>query len=227
MDLKDLFNTNKILEKLSGFYQKEYDPTTYNDINLESLLVYGIYVLKKKDLEISEENVYVQTFLLFPQKFSLLHFYFFPNIVQLNQTWFRCRSNKNFITGNSSVGFNLTRLGLEEAKKVERILNQSIREEEIRTTELIPSEKAIIDSFKTHQSFLKFQDIKDIEISELDFCLLIKVRQTASHLLFNTRFSELKQIFEEYKEEKLIQFLERLKEHFIYFFTIREEKSNI
>ena len=59
LDLKKLFNTKKILEKLSKYYQKDYDPAIYKDISLESLLVYGVYVLNKKNLDVSEENIFV------------------------------------------------------------------------------------------------------------------------------------------------------------------------
>ena len=227
MDLKKLFNSEKILEKLSKFYQKDYEPAIYKDISLESLLVYGIYVLKKKNLDVSEENIFVQTYLLFPQRYSLPNYPFFPNIVQLNQSWFRCRSNKNFITGNSSVGFNLTKNGLKEARKVENLLKKSIKVEEIRSEGLIPSEITIINSFKTHPSFLEFQEKKDLKISELEFCLLIKVRQTASHTLFDTRFLELEQIFKEHNEEELLIFLQKLKKEFNYFFIPIEEKSSM
>jgi len=227
LDLRDIFNGKKILNKLSNFYYKEYKSVIYKDINLESLLVYGIYVLKKNNLEISEENVYIQTFLLFPKRFSLINFPFFPNILQLNQSWFRCRSNKNFITGNFSEGFKLTRLGLREAKKVENMINESNDKEEIKENSLIPSDLMIINSFKTHQSYLDFQETKDLNISELEFCLLIKVRQTASHSLFDTRFLELEQIFTEHNEEELSIFLQELKKEFNYFFIPSEEKTSM
>jgi hypothetical protein len=227
LDLRDIFDGKKILNKLSDFYYKKYEPAIYKDINLESLLVYGIYILKKNNIDISEENVYIQTFLLFPKRFSLINFPFFPNILQLNQSWFRSRSNKNFITGNFSEGFKLTRLGLREAKKVESMINEPKTEEGIRADVLIPSDKILIDLFKTHQGFLKFQETKEINISELEFCLLIKVRQTASHTLFNSRFLELEQIFTDHNEEELSIFLQELKKEFNYFFISVEENSSL
>ncbi|GAH17821.1 unnamed protein product, partial [marine sediment metagenome] len=102
------------------------------------------------------------------------------------------------------AGFNLTRIGLKEAKKVEKMITKQDNKEEEKADNLISSDKILIDSFKTHQSFLKFQMTKEINISELKFCLLIKVRQTASHTLFNSRFLELPRIFEEYKEDELL-----------------------
>ena len=69
---------------------------------------------------------------------------------------------------------------------------------------------------------MDYLDKGKAQISELEFCLLIKVRQTASFKLFVARYSELIQIFEENKEERLIVFLKDLKEHFLYFFTSRE-----
>ncbi|MFW9970563.1 MAG: hypothetical protein ACFFDF_10205 [Candidatus Odinarchaeota archaeon] len=222
MSFKDLFNQKRILEKLSKFYQKEFDPEIYKLINLESLLTFGINMLSYKSLEITEENAYIQTFLLFPQRFALTGFPFFPNIFQLNQTWFRCRSNKHFITGSSDIGFKLTRLGVKEARKVENMLLKSKLKID-NSTDLIPSDKLIIESFKNHDSFLDYLGEGKIQISELDFCLLIKVRQTASSNLFEARFSELIQIFEESKEEQLINFLRDLKEHFHYFFDPKGE----
>ncbi len=224
MNLNDLFNQKKILEKLSKFYQKEFDPEIYKVINLESLLTFGIHTLTQRNLEITEESTYVQTFLLFPQRFALNNFSFFPNIAQLNQTWFRCRSNKRFITGRLDRGFKLTRLGEKEAKKVENMLLKSNIKLD-NSTDLIPSDKLILESFKSHDSFLDYLNEGKIQMSELSFCLLIKVRQTASHKLFGARYSELLQIFEENKEEQLIDFLRGLKKHFNYFFAPQVEKS--
>ncbi|MFW9773071.1 MAG: hypothetical protein ACFFEO_13030 [Candidatus Thorarchaeota archaeon] len=62
----------------------------------------------------------------------------------------------------------------------------------------------IIDSFKTHSSFISYQENREIDISELDFCLLINVRQIASQSLFNSRFLELRQVFEESKVDILV-----------------------
>lgn len=90
----------------------------------------------------------------------------------------------------------------------------SISKKKIRTTETIPGDRALIELFKKNQSFIDFQEKKELNLSEVDFCLLIKVRQTASHTLFKTKFLELTQVFEEYQEEELLLFLKELKKKF-------------
>lgn len=227
MQLDKVFNNQKIREKLSKFDLEEFNPEVYTKINLDSLLVYGIFTLENKGIEVSEENIYVQTYLLFPHRYSLPSFFFFPNAARLNKSWLRCRSDKNLITGTSSTGFKLTKLGLTEANNVEKILKKSNVDEESRTSDSIPGDRALIELFKKEKSFLEYKTSKNVVLSELEFCLLIKVRQTASNTLFETRFAELKTLFEEYKERDLLLFLTELKKKFSYFFIPREQKRSM
>ena len=217
----------KIHEKLSKFHIEEFNPEVYKKINLDSLLVYGICTLQKKKLPITEENIYVQTYILFPYRYSLPSFIFFPNAARLNKSWLRCRSDKSFITGKSSLGFNLTKLGYNEARKVEDILKSTFIQDSKTDDKRVLGERAVIQKFKEQNSFNEFLKANKIILSEIEFCLLVNTRQTASHTIFNTRFAELNNIFEENNELELLDFLNKLKNKFYYFFTSSKERASM
>lgn len=92
----------------------------------EKLVVYTIHFLKINNVPLTFNNICIATFKLFPEKFYFSEeFKEFPHIEMLNRTILHLRPvERNYASGSVKTDYELTALGEEIAKQVERDTQQ-------------------------------------------------------------------------------------------------------
>lgn len=103
--------------------EKIFNPKIYKNIPYDDLLIFALYSATQKGLDANFENLVVECYTLFPERFGLPGFIGkYPDSAQVEKSWLRCRTDKNLITGNKAQGFELTARGLETVQKTQKKL---------------------------------------------------------------------------------------------------------
>lgn len=116
-------NLKDIVLKLKRFPLKSYE-----NLDLDRLVIYVLFVLEKKKVPLYFDFICVGLFKLFPYKFSLATFTQYPDAYRINNAIRRTtgalsdQNKKRWATGTPEHGFYLTDTGREIAKQVERLL---------------------------------------------------------------------------------------------------------
>ena len=75
-----------------------FAPELYQDISLNDLVMYAVYVLAESKNEINAEEIVAACFLLFPSRFHLRGYPQWPDSTVVNKRWLDCR-DRGYITG--------------------------------------------------------------------------------------------------------------------------------
>lgn len=189
-----------------------YDPTIYKNIPYDDLLMAALYSLVEKKIESNFENLVVECFILFPQRFGLPGYYNkYPDSSQVEKSWLRCRTDKGLITGNKAHGFQITTAGLEVVQKTQKILGKKFLnpkeflaikgDRRTRTGRLVMQ----LEKNKIYQNFIKNGD--KIEISDYDFCDLIYSTLDTLPETRRNNLKELKNAVIDYNRKDMLEFL--------------------
>jgi hypothetical protein len=99
----------------------QFDPEVYAKIAMSDLVVYSMHFLHTQGIAITSEDIVSACFTLFPRRFSLVKYPYWPDSAVVARRWGDCR-RKGFIVGSVANGFKLTPKGFRFAEKVERAL---------------------------------------------------------------------------------------------------------
>ncbi len=99
----------------------QFDPEVYTKIALNDLLVYSMHFLHIQGIAITSEDIISACFTLFPKRFSLAKYPYWPDSAVVSRRWSECR-RKGYLIGNVANGFKLTVKGTKFAEKVEKTL---------------------------------------------------------------------------------------------------------
>jgi hypothetical protein len=99
----------------------QFDPDVYTKIALNDLVVYSMHFLHTQGIAITSEDIISACFTLFPKRFSLVKYPYWPDSAVVSRRWSECR-RKGYLVGSVANGFKLTTKGSKFAEKVEKML---------------------------------------------------------------------------------------------------------
>jgi hypothetical protein len=102
----------------------QFDPEVYTRIHLNELVVYSMHFLSTQGIPLTSEDIVSACFTLFPKRFSLLKYPYWPDSASVSRRWSDCR-RKGYLVGSAANSFKLTPKGMKFAEKVEKMLGGS------------------------------------------------------------------------------------------------------
>jgi hypothetical protein len=162
---------NGVRDKEIEFFNslESIDKKTYENVDLDRLVLYAVEKLEESNIEPTFDKVVVTTFKLFPEKFSLIGFPKFPDAKRVHDCLWHCTyKTKRWLFGTAKSGYKITEKGkyfLEETKK---ILQGEIKIS--KKYELKPQRKEVffINLIKKTNAFKKYLGGKTGEITETE-----------------------------------------------------------
>jgi len=198
------------IENLRPFPYKNYE-----NIDLNSLVVYSIDFLEKKGVTLNFENICITSFRLFPTKFSLIKYEKYPDAARINRALLQCRPKyQNLLLGDVRMGFELTKEGDNRVKKTKILLEKPNLQKNLPKSEVKRtfSSKKELTELKNKTAFKKFVG-KDFEnISVFDVYDLMDITPYTSKkeikLQWENRFNFIK------KDKTLLELFNFIKKKF-------------
>lgn len=192
--------------------EKGFDPKIYKSIPYDDLLIFALYSATQKGLDANFENLVVECYILFPERFGLPGYIDkYPDSAQVEKSWLRCRTDKGLITGNKAQGFELTARGFETVQKTQKKLGgKSVDTKTLlgikgdrrtKTGRLVKQ----LEANKVFKEFLK--NGPNTVISDYEFCDLI---YSTLDTLPETRRKNLQQLrdaVQDYNRSEMLNFL--------------------
>jgi hypothetical protein len=99
----------------------QFDPEVYTKIAMNDLVVYSMHFLNTQGIAITSEDIVSACFTLFPKRFSLVKYPYWPDSAVVSRRWSDCR-RKGYIVGSVANGFKLTPRGHKFAERIEKML---------------------------------------------------------------------------------------------------------
>ncbi|MGK2962569.1 MAG: hypothetical protein ACSLFK_10550 [Gemmatimonadaceae bacterium] len=102
---------------------------SYEDFDLNRLVVFVISSLDQMDVPATLENIAVAAHRLFPKRFALVGYPQFPDAVRVSRALLQLRPKyRNWATGKTRIGWSLNETGTAQARAVARALSASSSE---------------------------------------------------------------------------------------------------
>lgn len=199
---------------------KNFDARIYTAIPYDDLMMFALYSLKQKKLDATVENLVVECFTLFPERFGLPGYTNqYPDSAQVDKSWLRCRTDKALITGDKARGFDLTSRGLEVVHRTQKRLGtKSINIKELLSVKGDRRTKTgrLVKQLEENLSFKKFKKDGSVEdMSDYQFCDLIYSTLDALPETRRKNLQQLKDNVKDYNRKDMVSFLEACEAKFI------------
>ena len=157
--------------------QKTFDPKIYKAIPYDDLLVFALYSIEQKGLDATFENLAVECYNLFPERFCLPGYKEYPDSAQVEKSWLRCRTDKRLITGSKAQGFQIASRGFSVVQKTQRRLGNKVLDSK-RLLAIKGDRRTkigrLVKQLEGNELFKEFlKKGPAIEISDYQFCDLI------------------------------------------------------
>jgi hypothetical protein len=192
---------------------QRFAPNLYQDISLNDLVMYAVYVLAETENEINAEEIVAACFLLFPARFHLRGYPQWPDSTVVNKRWLDCR-DRGYITGSTAHGFSITPKGLEIAEKTANVLSGKRRHFPRRTPSKLTAEARtragrFIRSLEASDAYKQFQrEGETANISEFDFRGMLLCTMESSAATLNSNLEQFKQYAALYERQDFVDFLD-------------------
>lgn len=192
--------------------EKTFDSKIYKSIPYDDLLIFALYSVTQKGLDGTFENLVVECYTLFPERFGLPGYLEkYPDSAQVEKSWLRCRTDKNLITGNKAHGFELTARGFEIVQQTQRKLGgKSFDTKKLlgikgdRRTKM----GRLVKQLETNRAFNEFlKNGSDISISDYEFCDLIYSTLDTLPETRRKNLQQLKDAVQDYNRNDMLDFL--------------------
>jgi hypothetical protein len=181
-------------------------------------MVFALQDLIQEGMMPTFENLVAHAFELFPERFGLPGYPHYPDSLQVNRCWVRCRTDKRLIEGSASKGFKLTLRGLEVARKTARRLG--MEEEELskisRTKERrLGRVEIFVKHVEDSNAFRIYKEIGDLSrVSDYEFASMLRCPLDAPKRVLVENLEILISACQELKRQDLVFFLKRCREAF-------------
>jgi len=193
---------------------RPFDPSSYDSIDLDRLVMYATVELKKLGIELSLENIIAGAFILFPEKFSLIGYPEFPDATRVEKSLWRCKGTKRkWIGGKTPHGYIVTdRTRMIALQTAGQISSPSLRIKR-RSTRLRRKE-SILREVTDSTAYEKYLNGDFDSISEAEFCYILQCTLDSSKDTLRQNFISLKQLIEDMDHTEALKFMKRLEQHF-------------
>jgi hypothetical protein len=192
--------------------ENTFDTRIYKSIPYDDLLVFALYSVIQKKIDSNFENLAVECYTLFPERFGLPGYIEkYPDSAQVEKSWLRCRTDKGLITGTKAQGFELTARGIETVQKTQKILGGKI----IDTKKLLgikgdrrTKTGRLVKQLEKNKSFKEFiKNGENAAIGEYEFCDLIYSTLDTLPETRRKNLQQLKDAVQDYNRNDLLDFL--------------------
>lgn len=96
---------------------RPYPSDLYGSMDLNRLTVFTIDLLNRLNVPTTFENIAVATFRMFPRRFAMVGYPNYPDVTRVNRALLQLRPKyRNWATGKTRLGWQLTGAGEEEAR---------------------------------------------------------------------------------------------------------------
>ncbi len=193
---------------------REFDPTSYDPIDLDRLIIYTAVELERVGIELSLENIIVGAFKLFPKKFSLLGFPEFPDATRVEKSLWRCKGNKRqWIGGKTLHGYLITdKTRIIARQTEEQITNPTLRKQKVASR--MRRKDSIMRDVTESPAYKKYINGRSESITEAEFCYLLQGTLDSTRETLSGNQISLKEIAKELKREDVLQFLNWIENRF-------------
>lgn len=209
--------------------QITFDPKIYKAIPYDDLLVFALYSIEQKGLDATLENLVVECYNLFPERFSLPGYDEYPDSAQVDKSWLRCRTDKRLISGSKAQGFQITSRGLSVVQKTQRRLGNKVLDSKqllaIKGDRRTKTGR-LVKQLEGNELFKEFlRKGPTIEISEYQFCDLIY--STLDTLPENRRknLQQLRDAAKDYNRSDMLAFLDHCETRFSHLLFSEAERG--
>jgi len=203
--------------KLKNRNKISYDEKIYTNVGLENLVLYGIYLVFKKEEICTFEKLVAECFSKFPKVFAFKRYPEWPDSLKFDRPLRNLRE-KGMIVGIIKDSFSLTKFGEQKAIETENILKKinigfykKRKDSQERSIE-----DRLIAYIKDSKSFNKYiNNPSNFTISEPEFRKLLRCTLETPLRVIKQNLEYYKKIANSYKEEKLFNFLLSCEKQFI------------
>ncbi|MCX5997850.1 MAG: hypothetical protein NTV42_09665 [Chloroflexi bacterium] len=187
-------------------------PHIYINIPYDDLLVYALYSVLRENTDATFENLVVECYTLFPERFGLPGFVSkYPDSAQVEKSWLRCRTDKRLITGNKAQGFKLTARGIKLAEKIQERLGGKTavgNEPPIKKGDRRTKAGRLVKQLEENNAFKLFQKHgSKLDISDFEFCDLVYSTLDTLPLTRRKNLKQLKDAVTDYNRTDMQNFL--------------------
>lgn len=191
---------------------KTFEPENYQHVPYDDLLVFALFSAIEKKLDPTFENLVVECYILFPERFGLPGYLGkYPDSAQVEKSWLRCRTDKNLITGSKAKGFELTTRGLVVVQKtLKRLGNKTIDAKKLLGIKGDRRTMAgrLVKQLESNRIFKEFKKNNvNANISDYEFCDLIYSTPDALPENRRKNLQQLKNAVEDYNRSDMLDFL--------------------
>jgi len=192
--------------------EKTFNARIYKNIPYDDLLIFALYSVIQKNLDSNFENLVVECYTLFPQRFGLPGYIEkYPDSAQVEKSWLRCRTDKGLITGNKAQGFELTARGFETVQKTQKRLGGKT----INTKKLLEIKGdrrtktgRLVKQLENNKEFKEYvKNGTNATISDYEFCDLIYSTLDTLPETRRKNLQQLKDAIQDYNRDDLLDFL--------------------
>lgn len=195
--------------------KRGFEPGQYLGLSQDHLVAVALWFLLHEKKETSFENLVAEAYLSFPERFQLEGYPQWPNAHVVGKAWVRCRTDKKWMTGSASTGFDLTPFGERVAEKVLSKLQdkKSGKATERRGSRQTISARVVL-AVENSPAYRKYKSGDVDSISEYEFCELLYCTLESTPETVSKNFEVVKQNVSEYGRKDLSNFLDELKARF-------------
>lgn len=205
---------------------KPFKPEVYENIDLNRLTVYAIWMLQENKIPVTFENIVVTLYRMFPKKFSLFGFQEYPDAARINRALLQLRPKyRNWAVGDVTRGFILTEIGKGVVKQTEELLKNPQKQ---RTKIKIPKggkertkQEKDIKEIETSDIYKKYTS-NDLEsITNYDFWNLLHAMSYTPPKALRKYMNDLKESAKSLERNELLEFLNWIEKKYNRFFRER------
>jgi len=210
--------------------EETFDARIYKNIPYDDLLIFALYSIIQKNLDPNFENLVVECYTLFPERFGLPGYIEkYPDSAQVEKSWLRCRTDKRLITGNKAQGFELTARGIETVQKVQKRLGGKT----INTKKLLEIKGdrrtktgRLVKQLERNGNFKEYlKNGTSTAINEYEFCDLIYSTLDTLPETRRKNLQQLKDAVQDYNRSDLLDFLKFCEMKFVHLLFSDKEQG--
>ena len=193
---------------------KPFNPDTYEQVDLDRLVVFTMVKLDDLGIDLSLENIIVGAFRLFPKKFSLLGYPEFPDATRIEKSLWRSKGKRRqWIGGKTPHGYMVNDRTGRIAEQV-RLQLASPPMGRRKTASRTRRKESILRDVTNSPAYSKYTDGKLESISDAEVCYLLQGTLDSSRETLRENLGSIRRFAEELGHRELLQFLDWLSQRF-------------
>ena len=184
-----------------------YNEETYQGIQINYLVTFGIYSILAKREKCTFEKLVAECFYSFPKVFSLARYPQWPDSLKFDRP-LRTLRERGLIVGNPKGLFSLTKFGGKIAKDTAKILKVGVFKKSPPYRTKRDAEINMVASFKNSETFQGFLKNKGFLITEMEIRNLLHCTLETPLRIVKQNLIYAKNLAKELNEKLLFEFLD-------------------